>query len=233
MIIKKRFLLIGGFLPVYLVGILFLGSTQYNELLFSDSESPNLLLIRSEIQSAATDTHPIQSEQFIGKHEYHGWVVFPEHLAGAFTGGFGEQTCHSCHFDYDLNMEDGLLRLVGLPQTIVPSNEYELTVEIRRPELGAAGFQLTSRFEDGIQAGTFLLNAEVGLTPMSSDEVQYLQHAIRNIRPDGDTKKWTFTWKAPSDIRSSIYFHLAGNAANGDESAFEDWILIREYVIDN
>jgi hypothetical protein len=164
-------------------------------------------------------------------NESRTWLVFPEHLAGAFSGGFGEQSCHSCHFDYDLNMEKGELELRGLEDEIESGKEYEFEVFITRPDLGAAGFQLTARFEDGSQAGSFVLNDQVVLTPNTPGEVEYLQHAIRNIHPDNGSKLWKFTWKAPENTDQPIVFNLAGNAANGDESAFGDYILVREWGV--
>lgn len=237
----KRFLLIGGFLLVLQAGILFFGGyglSRYEHALKGLYLSPILhhVLEKTEASNTHREITNIHQESMMVHpmtgYGLLGWVLFPEHLAGAFTGGFGEQTCHSCHFDYDLNMDEGVLKLIGLPEKIQPSAEYELTVEIGRPELGAAGFQLTSRFADGTQAGEFILNDEVSFTPSVGNNIQYMQHAIRNIRPDGDNKTWKFTWTAPSQVSSTIYFHLAGNAANGDESAFEDWILTREYRVE-
>jgi len=41
----------------------------------------------------------------------HGTITaYPEHLDGPLTGGFGENSCHSCHFDYDINPEEGSFR---------------------------------------------------------------------------------------------------------------------------
>lgn len=164
-------------------------------------------------------------------NESRTWLVFPEHLAGAFSGGFGEQSCHSCHFDYDLNMGEGVLELRGLEDEIESGEEYSLEVFVSRPDLGAAGFQLTARFEDGSQAGEFVLNEQVILTPNTPGDVEYLQHAIRNIHPENESKSWKFTWKSPDIIDKPIIFNLAGNAANGDESAFGDYILVRELVV--
>lgn len=164
-------------------------------------------------------------------NESRTWLVFPEHLAGAFSGGFGEQSCHSCHFDYDLNKEEGELELRGLETEIESGKEYSLEVFVSRPDLGVAGFQLTARFEDGSQAGTFVLNEQVILTPNTPGDVEYLQHAIRNIHPENGTKSWMFTWKAPENTDQPIIFNLAGNAANGDESAFGDYILVREWGV--
>ena len=165
--------------------------------------------------------------------EYKTWVRYPEHLAGPFTGGFGEESCHSCHFDYDVNMFDGTLELKGMPEKVTAGNTYELEVLIGRPDLGAAGFQLTSRFEDGSQAGSFTLNDAVILTPNTPGETQYVQHAVKNISPKDGQKVWKFSWTAPESAGfGPIIVNLAGNAANGDESAFEDWILLREYRVE-
>jgi hypothetical protein len=74
------------------------------------------------------------------------YTLNPDHLDGAFTGGFGEQTCHSCHFDYDLNREGGSLLIQGLEDSYQPGNEYEITVTVESEHLENGGFQLTSRF---------------------------------------------------------------------------------------
>ena len=180
--------------------------------------------------------------------EYKTWLRYPEHLAGPLTGGFGEQSCHSCHFDYDVNMSDGILELTGMPEKVTSGNTYELEVLIGRPDLGAAGFQLTARFEDGSQAGSFTLNDAVILTPNTPGTAQYVQHAVKNISPEDDQKVWKFAWTAPERIHKKkeksesdgtvskpstdrIIFNIAGNAANGDESAFEDWILLKEFHV--
>jgi hypothetical protein len=55
----------------------------------------------------------------------------PDHLDGPFTGGFGEQTCHSCHFDYDLNMEGGQLTVDGISDSYKPGTNYEIDVTIQ------------------------------------------------------------------------------------------------------
>ena len=186
--------------------------------------------------SATKAEDGIRLEQKLGElfgSEFTTWVKYPEHLAGPFTGGFGEESCHSCHFDYDLNMPDGVLELSGMPEIVEPGKIYELVVIIGRPDLGAAGFQLTSRFEDGSQAGAFTLNDAVILTPNTPGETQYVQHAVKNISPIDGQKVWKFTWIAPKSVNSGpIIVNLAGNAANGDESAFEDWILLSEYRVE-
>ncbi|MEP0007576.1 MAG: hypothetical protein ABJF72_00190, partial [Balneola sp.] len=80
---------------------------------------------------------------------------YPEHLIGAFTGGFGEKTCHSCHFDYDLNWKEGSLEVSGLPQELIPGERYSIEIEVIREDMGRAGFQISARDKKGTQSGVF------------------------------------------------------------------------------
>lgn len=163
-----------------------------------------------------------------------GQVQYPEHLTGTFTGGFGEETCRSCHFDYDLNPEEGALTLSGLGSTVSAGASYEIRITVERPELGAAGFQLTSRYEDGRQAGHFDIegNARVMFSTSAPDTLQYVQHSAEGSRPQGNNRqRWTITWTAPEQPEGPVIFNVAANAANGDRSEFGDYIYSGEWVI--
>ncbi|MFP3941014.1 MAG: choice-of-anchor V domain-containing protein [Thermoanaerobaculia bacterium] len=70
-----------------------------------------------------------------------------------FTGGFGEPTCRSCHFDAPEEPEEGALVLEGVPEAYRPGETYPLTVVLRHPELARGGFQLTARFAAGAAEG--------------------------------------------------------------------------------
>ncbi|CAN5365394.1 hypothetical protein BH23BAC3_BH23BAC3_31670 [soil metagenome] len=156
----------------------------------------------------------------------------PEHLDGAFTGGFGEQTCHSCHFDNDLNMEGGSLTLQGVEEKYRAGKEYVITVTVESEHLEIGGFQMTARFEDGSQAGSFEWEGDrLMFTPAVSNDIKYLQHSADGTDPTGEREvRWTFTWLAPEDEREVI-FNIAANAGNNDDSAFGDWIYVKEIVI--
>lgn len=157
----------------------------------------------------------------------------PEHLDGPFTGGFGELTCHSCHFDYDINMDGGSLTVNGLPDYYEAGELYKLTVTVESSHLENGGFQMTSRFEDGTQAGSFTWeDNHLMYTPNISDEVKYLQHTRESTAPTGDRKvSWNFTWSAPETVTGSIIFNIAANAGNNDDSSFGDWIYTKELII--
>lgn len=157
----------------------------------------------------------------------------PDHLDGPFTGGFGEQTCHSCHFDYDLNMEGGKLELKGMPDFYKAGKEYPLLVRISSEQLEIGGFQLTARFsESGKQAGTFSWEGKrLRFTPESAvgDKIQYLQHSADGTSPTSDKLvEWSITWTAPENGEESIQFNIASNAGNDDDSSFGDRIYVKE-----
>jgi hypothetical protein len=156
----------------------------------------------------------------------------PEHLDGPFTGGFGELTCHSCHFDYDLNMYGGSLTVDGLPDNYQPGNSYNLTVTVESSHLENGGFQMTARFEDGSQAGSFNWDGDhLMYTPKISEEVKYLQHTRQSTSPTEDREvSWNFVWTAPKSATGSIIFNIAANAGNNDDSSFGDWIYVDELI---
>lgn len=161
--------------------------------------------------------------------------VYPEHLTGIFTGGFDEETCRSCHFDYDLNPDGGELKVSGLESKFKPGETVEITLEVSREELGKAGFQLSARFVDGRQAGTFILddNPRVMFTSSSPDSLQYVQHSAEGVEPIGNgMNKWTIQWKAPDQNPSPIIFNISANAGNGDQSEFGDFIYTEEIEVD-
>lgn len=161
-------------------------------------------------------------------------AAYPEHLTGTFTGGFGEETCRSCHFDYDLNPDGGQLNVSGLETGFKPGEVIEIALEVSRKELGKAGFQLSARFADGQQAGTFLLddNARIMFTSSAPDSLQYVQHSAEGTEPNGDgMNKWMIHWKAPEKISSPVIFNIAANAGNGDQSEFGDFIYAEEIKV--
>ncbi len=155
--------------------------------------------------------------------------AYPEHLTGAFTGGFGEDTCHSCHFDYPLNYNEAGLRTEGLPDQYDSGNTYVIKIIADRPDLEKAGFQLAARFENGTQAGSFSLTSDsLQFTESVPDSIQYIQHSpMGTDTPNNGPMKWTVRWTAPEEARE-IVLHLAVNVANGDASEFGDYILTKE-----
>jgi hypothetical protein len=157
----------------------------------------------------------------------------PDHIDGAFTGGFGEQTCRSCHFDYDLNMDGGSLSIQGVDEPYKPGASIPVTVTVQSKQLEIGGFQLTARFEDGTQAGSFEWDGDrMMFTPSISDEVKYLQHSAEGTKStDEHEVSWSFTWIAP-ETGDPVIFNVAANAGNYDDSSFGDWIYAQEVTVE-
>jgi hypothetical protein len=86
------------------------------------------------------------------------------------------------------------------------------------------GFQLSARYADGTQAGRFMLPDEAAVDTAAG--ITYVRPAIATST--SDSVRWFFKWAAPDAEGDSIAFHASANAANGDESAFGDFIYTWE-----
>lgn len=164
-----------------------------------------------------------------------GEIFYPEHLTGTFTGGFGEETCRSCHFDYELNPDGGGMSVDGIHENISAGETVEIQVTVERGELGTAGFQLSARNEDGSQAGRFEIegNDRIMFSNAVPDSLQYVQHTNDGTTPSQEnTNSWSIKWEAPESPEGPIIFNIAANAANGDQSEFGDFIYAEELRVD-
>lgn len=160
-----------------------------------------------------------------------GESPYPEHLTGAFTGGFGEQTCRSCHFDYDLNPGEGRLSVSGVPERITGGETLKILIRLERDKMGRAGFQLSARYAGGKQAGDFDIGGDdrVMFSKAVPDSLVYVQHSSSGSHPVKEsTTSWTVTWQAPGSLDGPVTFNVAANAANGDQSEFGDFIYTEE-----
>jgi hypothetical protein len=147
----------------------------------------------------------------------------------AHTGGFGEQTCRQCHSDAALNESGGTLEVSGLPAAYAPGRTYDLVVALRRAGMQRGGFELAVRYADGAAAGTQAgalqaVNARAEAAPDSANHVTYLRHTLAGTNVSGDSIRWLFRWTAPGEPRGPVVFHVAGNAANYDDSPLGDFI---------
>ena len=127
-----------------------------------------------------------------------------------------------------VNTGGGTLSIEGLPAEFQPGITYDLTITLTQEGLGAGGFQLSARFEDGTQAGT--------LAPADSDTsrvdlsvrgaVEYIHHVYAgttSVAPD--SARWHIRWTAPAaGAGAAVVVHVAANAADDDESPMGDMI---------
>jgi hypothetical protein len=153
--------------------------------------------------------------------------AYAEGAPAGFSGGFKEDTCRACHFDFDLNTGGGRVTIDGIPATFAVGQRYTLTVTLTKADMKRAGFQLTARFKDGGgQAGALAAPAaereRVGVT--SDSNVQYAgQKLAGSSVTAGDAMRWTIEWTAPAR-GGLVVFHVAANAADGNERATGDFV---------
>lgn len=144
----------------------------------------------------------------------------------AHTGGFAEPTCHACHFQADVNSGDGSLTIDGIPSEYVGGTTYDITITLAQDGLAAGGFQLSSRFDGGAQAGDIVSSpTDSGRVAVTmGGGVQYIHHVYAGTRRTApDTARWQVLWTAP-EASGGIVFHIAANAADDDGSPLGDMI---------
>lgn len=144
-----------------------------------------------------------------------------------FSGGFEEGSCHACHFDKEPNSGGGRVTIEGIPAKFAAGERYTLTVTVTHAGMTRAGFQLTARFKDSrAQAGTLAPGpGEAERVSVRSDSgVQYAgQTKAGSTVGAGDPVMWTIEWTAPQR-GGPVMFHVAANAADGNESADGDYV---------
>jgi hypothetical protein len=150
------------------------------------------------------------------------------------TGGFGDASCHSCHFDNPINAAGGALMLSGVPAAYQASRRYAVTVQLTKTGLKRGGFEISARFAQGSrrgrQAGAWrTLDARVQLQSSKDGRVQFAQHTTSGtLAQSRGTLSWTLEWSAPDAARVPVQFNVAGNASNDDASPLGDFIYVAE-----
>lgn len=166
----------------------------------------------------------------VGVAQAHGTpgpgLAYRDGPPAGFSGGFGEDHCQACHFGDKVNANPGRLR-ISAPERYSPGRTYTVTISLTRPGMAIGGFQLTARFaDDSTQAGTLApADGQQNRIKVLTDRgVQYAYHS----RPGtdltaADAVRWTLQWTAPAG-RRVVLFHVAANAANGDDSQSGDFV---------
>lgn len=154
----------------------------------------------------------------------------PDGPPPAHTGGFGEPTCTDCHADFEVNEGPGGLVLTGFPERISPGAVYDLKVFLRHEGMARAGFQLSARTPDGAQAGRLAPVSDRTATA-TEDGIEYAGHTEAGSFAAGDSAAWTVRWTAPDSIAGDLVVHVTANAANGDDSPFEDWVYAGAWTL--
>ena len=144
------------------------------------------------------------------------------------TGGFGEATCQMCHLGAELNDPAGALTIEGLPERYTPGQAYRLIVRLRRPQMAAAGFQLSARTPAGAQAGSLAVAAgSAAVKVETAAGIRYAGHTEPGSRLAAPgAAEWPVVWTAPA--AGPVTFHVSANAADDDRSPLGDYVYALE-----
>ena len=144
-----------------------------------------------------------------------------------FSGGFGEQSCHGCHFSAEPDTPPGQVTIEGVPERFTPGEQYPITIALERPGMKLGGFQVAARFKDGgAQAGSLEGRPADGARVKFETQggIQYASQTRAGAAvSEPGAARWTVVWTAPTDARP-VQFHVSANAADGDESAQGDYV---------
>lgn len=159
-------------------------------------------------------------------------AAYPEGAPPGFSGGFGEQSCHACHFHAEPNAEGGKLTLTGVPERYTPGERYPITVTLARPGMKRAGFQLAARTKDtGAQAGVLAAGdadgARIGID--AEGGIHYANQRGLGTEVSATGATWSLVWTAPA-TNTPVVFDVAANAADGDGTAEGDYVYTASVV---
>jgi len=148
------------------------------------------------------------------------------------TGAAGEPTCADvgCHTSFAVNSGSGdlvLTLLTSTPGQYEPGDTLDFGVLLQQTGQSRWGFQLTVTDGAGHPVGTILVSDPVRTqVETGPGGRQYLTHTAAGT--DSGTVNaspgWTFKWKAPAAGAGPVTLYVAGNAANGDGTSFNDYI---------
>lgn len=155
-----------------------------------------------------------------------GSIIVPDDGFAADAPVFGN--CTLCHNTFEVQTGDGDLWIEGIPSEYVPGQTYTLTVYQEQVGQARWGFELTATHRNLSNAGQFLIT-DASLTQATNT---FGRNYVKHTDPgsylgvvDGPVS-WTFDWIAPPAGSGRVFFYVAGTAANGDFTPFNDYTYI-------
>ncbi len=131
------------------------------------------------------------------------------------TGAPGDGLCTDCHTNP--NNYSGNITISGLPSTITPSTNYNITVTVNNTDMTAVrgGFQLVALDQANNNIGSMTGNADVDITP--SGGRTYAEHSPAKNFSSG-LATFNFVWTSPATAGSNVTMYAAGIIANGSSN---------------
>ncbi len=162
-------------------------------------------------------------------------VTFPEGAPPGFNGAPGAPggNCTSCHFSFPLNSGTGSVS-ISAPETFTPGDTLTFTVAVdNTTEPLPDGFGPRQGFEVSVQVGEEIVGtlviADTINTQFAGMDTSYVTHTFEG----NQVAEWTVQWVAPADsvAPDAVTIYAAGNAGNGGQSFFGDYIYTDSTVV--
>ena len=128
-----------------------------------------------------------------------------------FTNAPDENNCAACHSDFSLDSGPGSLRVFGVPANYTPGQMVPINVQIRQGSALIVGFQLTSIWDSGpnagTRAGTYTVTDAIQTQMIENQDHtrDYMEQTLAGTTPTGAQEKtWAFMWRAPATREGRI-----------------------------
>lgn len=150
-------------------------------------------------------------------------LAFPDGAPWGSADPDAAENCHSCHFDGEVIEDSAAISLSYQDSKILSAEPADIYVQFENPKNKKAGFQVvatagrfTSEWEDieanGVQARSVSPRDNSSRPKLNGTEFMT------------DVVMWKLQWTPPEKPDGDVYFLIAVNESNDDQSALGDQI---------
>jgi len=134
------------------------------------------------------------------------------------TGAPGETSCNNCHGSNNPQGLEGSLRILGLPDEVMPNTNYRVTVEVASTNglSMRAGMQMTALNSNNTAAGTFSNPSPNGNISVANNGRNYLGHVFAEAYDANGIVTWETDWTSPAELDPRVTFYAACNISDMD-----------------
>jgi len=129
--------------------------------------------------------------------------------------------CTSCHSG-NVNTGDGSVTFSGLPDSYIPGETYEITVNVTGDNDRGYGFQAIAQSGETV-AGVISLNPNSENAEMNGNYVQQSSPTTSG--------SWVFDWIAPSSDVGNVTFSVSGLATGGNSGNGGDEVYTHSFSV--
>lgn len=162
---------------------------------------------------------------------------YSDYMPPGFVGAPSQNSCTACHGDAGI---DGELRVLGLPDNIIPGETYRIDVQILNPYPNFTnwGFQIASLLDlpGGPQGANLVQGGTLSVIDNNTvlevlDGISYVSHNEEGLfSGQQDSVMWSISWTAPEEYYGGIAFHISGVSGNNAFGNLGDYAFAQEVV---